>query len=159
MSFISLRTADPIRTAVAESPGAKAKGFATIRRGALAARWVVRAPRGMPCAAKGAAKRPANRPRTIRRDRYIPKSPLHDGPAWTSGPAQYCGYEWAKRDSNPRHPACKAGALNQLSYSPESGASTTTVLAILQGPCRDDRHARLRGDADRKQHAIAQDQN
>ena len=25
---------------------------------------------------------------------------------------------WAKRDSNPRHPACKAGALNQLSYSP-----------------------------------------
>ncbi len=26
--------------------------------------------------------------------------------------------KWAKRDSNPRHPACKAGALNQLSYSP-----------------------------------------
>src|SRR5215467_3167092 len=25
---------------------------------------------------------------------------------------------WAKRDSNPRLPACKAGALNQLSYSP-----------------------------------------
>src|SRR5579863_1724640 len=26
--------------------------------------------------------------------------------------------QWAKRDSNPRLPACKAGALNQLSYSP-----------------------------------------
>lgn len=25
---------------------------------------------------------------------------------------------WAKRDLNPRHPACKAGALDQLSYSP-----------------------------------------
>src|SRR5678815_3772898 len=28
------------------------------------------------------------------------------------------GMTWAKRDSNPRHPACKAGALDQLSYSP-----------------------------------------
>ncbi len=26
---------------------------------------------------------------------------------------------WAQRDSNPRPPACKAGALNQLSYAPE----------------------------------------
>src|SRR2546422_10843020 len=26
--------------------------------------------------------------------------------------------QWAKRDSNPRPPACKAGALNRLSYSP-----------------------------------------
>src|SRR5437588_5506498 len=33
-----------------------------------------------------------------------------------------CGlvHRWAKRDSNPRPPACKAGALNQLSYSPHS---------------------------------------
>lgn len=27
---------------------------------------------------------------------------------------------WAKRESNPRPPACKAGALDQLSYSPGS---------------------------------------
>lgn len=27
-------------------------------------------------------------------------------------------FEWDKRDSNPRPPACKAGALNQLSYYP-----------------------------------------
>ena len=25
---------------------------------------------------------------------------------------------WAQKDSNLRHPACKAGALNQLSYAP-----------------------------------------
>ncbi len=30
---------------------------------------------------------------------------------------------WAKRDSNPRLPACKAGALDQLSYSPAHSLS------------------------------------
>ncbi len=30
-----------------------------------------------------------------------------------------CERMWAQRDSNPRPPACKAGALNQLSYAPE----------------------------------------
>lgn len=28
---------------------------------------------------------------------------------------KYYGFLWAVRDLNPRHPACKAGALNQLS--------------------------------------------
>src|SRR2546427_2532859 len=38
----------------------------------------------------------------------------------TRGVLSRCGLvpQWAKRDSNPRPPACKAGALNQLSYSP-----------------------------------------
>ena len=35
---------------------------------------------------------------------------------------------WAKRDSNPRHPACKAGALNQLSYSPVQSWRSTRYL-------------------------------
>ena len=47
--------------------------------------------------------------------------PSHHGPdppsgepAWCVGPgpsAESGPSEWAKRDSNPRHPACKAGAL------------------------------------------------
>ncbi len=39
-------------------------------------------------------------------------------PSRTNTVPPWCGNQWAKRDSNPRHPACKAGALNQLSYSP-----------------------------------------
>ena len=30
------------------------------------------------------------------------------------------GLSWAQKDSNLRHPACKAGALNQLSYAPST---------------------------------------
>ncbi len=30
-------------------------------------------------------------------------------------PETVCGIGWAMTDSNRRHPACKAGALNQLS--------------------------------------------
>ena len=34
--------------------------------------------------------------------------------------------EWEMRDSNPRPPACKAGALNQLSYCKTNGFSIST---------------------------------
>ncbi len=33
-------------------------------------------------------------------------------------PALFRTVLWARRDLNSRHPACKAGALDQLSYSP-----------------------------------------
>jgi hypothetical protein len=32
---------------------------------------------------------------------------------------------WEQRDSNPRPSACKADALNQLSYAPKSGCKYT----------------------------------
>src|SRR5687767_14186960 len=118
MSFICWRNADPILTALAESVGAKANEFATMRRGALVTVVDVRAPRGMPCASSGADTIPANRAITTGCNRYIPWSPLQDSPLGPAQPAQPAGAKWAKRDSNPRHPACKAGALNQLSYSP-----------------------------------------
>src|SRR5437899_2219336 len=56
----------------------------------------------------------------------------------TRGVLSRCGLipQWAKRDSNPRLPACKAGALNQLSYSP-------VVRWIL-----------LQGEAYRKENAV-----
>jgi hypothetical protein len=72
MSFICSRTAVPILTAFAESAGEKAKGFATIRRGALATVVEVRAPRGIPCATKGADIIPAVRAITTERNKYIP---------------------------------------------------------------------------------------
>ena len=53
-----------------------------------------------------------------RRDRYMPKPPQGIGPRGPATAARHARVRWAKRDSNPRHPACKAGALNQLSYSP-----------------------------------------
>src|SRR5437016_10832615 len=46
--------------------------------------------------------------------------------------------QWAKRDSNPRPPACKAGALNQLSYSPVAPP--------------------LKGEAYREENAVAENQ-
>ena len=41
---------------------------------------------------------------------------------------------WAQRDSNSRHPACKAGALNQLSYAPffKGDCKGTALFIILQ---------------------------
>ena len=80
-------------------------------------------------------------------------------PSRTNTVPPWCGNQWAKRDSNPRHPACKAGALNQLSYSPRSSDTAAKFLAVLQRPCRDEQHPRLQRDADRKQHAITEDQN
>src|SRR5256885_5806952 len=52
-----------------------------------------------------------------------------------------CGLvpQWAKRDSNPRPPACKAGALNQLSYSPVAPRA-------------------LKGEAYRKENAVAENE-
>src|SRR2546423_31715 len=47
--------------------------------------------------------------------------------------------QWAKRDSNPRPPACKAGALNRLSHSP----------VAPRAPQR---------EAYRKENAVAQDE-
>ena len=35
------------------------------------------------------------------------------------------GFLWEQRESNPRPSACKADALNQLSYAPFSGADGT----------------------------------
>src|SRR5438552_848687 len=51
-----------------------------------------------------------------------------------------CGLvpQWAKRDSNPRPPACKAGALNRLSYSPVAPP--------------------LKGEAYREENAVAENQ-
>src|SRR5205823_13174440 len=46
--------------------------------------------------------------------------------------------QWAKRDSNPRPPACKAGALNRLSYSPVAPP--------------------LKGEAYREENAVAENQ-
>lgn len=40
--------------------------------------------------------------------------------------------KWAKRDSNPRPPGCKPGALNQLSYSPELRVQMYNILFIVQ---------------------------
>src|SRR3989442_229163 len=59
----------------------------------------------------------------------------------TRGVLSRCGLvpQWAKRDSNPRPPACKAGALNQLSYSPVAPRG-------------------LKGEAYREENAVAQDE-
>ena len=38
---------------------------------------------------------------------------------------------WEQRDSNPRPPACKAGALNQLSYAPEISCQLLVVSCWL----------------------------
>src|SRR2546425_782716 len=59
----------------------------------------------------------------------------------TRGVLSRCGLvpQWAKRDSNPRPPACKAGALNQLSYSPIAPRG-------------------LKGEAYREENAVAQDE-
>src|SRR2546427_303928 len=47
--------------------------------------------------------------------------------------------QWAKRDSNPRPPACKAGALNRLSHSPVAPRA-------------------LKGEAYREENAVAENQ-
>src|SRR5437899_2805483 len=59
----------------------------------------------------------------------------------TRGVLSRCGLvpQWAKRDSNPRPPACKAGALNQLSYSPVAPRG-------------------LKGEAYREENAVTQDE-
>ena len=40
--------------------------------------------------------------------------------------------EWEQRESNPRPSACKADALNQLSYAPETGLQIYGDFSILQ---------------------------
>src|SRR5712671_132865 len=68
-------------------------------------------------------------------------------------------HQWAKRDSNPRPPACKAGALNQLSYSPEpwGGAKVRKREAYWEqnAVAQDQQHRRERGRSSR-QHPVAQ---
>ena len=39
---------------------------------------------------------------------------------------------WERRDSNPRPSACKADALNQLSYAPETGLQIYGCFLNLQ---------------------------
>ena len=39
---------------------------------------------------------------------------------------------WEQRESNPRPSACKADALNQLSYAPETGLQIYGLFSILQ---------------------------
>src|SRR3954467_13322929 len=105
MSFICCRMALPIRTAFAESPGEKANGLATINLGAFATGWApVRAPRGMPCAANGATTMPAESASTIERNRDMLEFSLTKWPALGQQYPAQRGCEWAKRDSNPRHP-------------------------------------------------------
>ena len=63
----------PILTAGAESAEAKANGLATMKRGAaLTVEDDVRAPRGIPCAASGAASAPPATTRVTRRNRNMP---------------------------------------------------------------------------------------
>lgn len=47
--------------------------------------------------------------------------------------ADYVGFFswWARRESNPRPPACKAGALDQLSYSPVSRVTKVILFLIF----------------------------
>src|SRR5437773_11798746 len=92
MVFTSWRMAVPILTAFAESDGAKANGFATMRRGALATVCDVRALRGMPWAAKGADNIPADRAITTGRSRYIPLvSPTGQPSRARTKPARHAG--------------------------------------------------------------------
>ena len=42
------------------------------------------------------------------------------------------GFWWEQRESNPRPSACKADALNQLSYAPETGLQIYGHFLILQ---------------------------
>ena len=39
---------------------------------------------------------------------------------------------WEQRESNPRPSACKADALNQLSYAPETGLQIYEHFSVLQ---------------------------
>ena len=39
---------------------------------------------------------------------------------------------WEQRESNPRPSACKADALNQLSYAPETGLQIYALFSYLQ---------------------------
>ena len=48
-------------------------------------------------------------------------SPVRTCPCWAykkSATVRNCGALWEQRESNPRPSACKADALNQLSYAP-----------------------------------------
>ena len=40
--------------------------------------------------------------------------------------------KWEQRESNPRPSACKADALNQLSYAPELGLQIYDDFLIMQ---------------------------
>ena len=42
------------------------------------------------------------------------------------------GFWWEQRESNPRPSACKADALNQLSYAPELGLQIYDDFLIMQ---------------------------
>ena len=42
------------------------------------------------------------------------------------------GFVWEQRESNPRPSACKADALNQLSYAPELGLQIYDDFLIMQ---------------------------
>ncbi len=41
---------------------------------------------------------------------------------------RYLFFEWEQRESNPRPSACKADALNQLSYAPKLSAEAVILL-------------------------------
>src|SRR5690606_32829788 len=124
----------PTATAVAESDAANTYGLATmIRVAAALGRWLTVAPRGIPCAAIGAAT-PA--PRAERKSaRRKNMDTTSEAMLVPEEPLEPCRITWAKRDSNPRHPACKAGALNQLSYSP-ARPRHASIWKEMHGPCR-----------------------
>ena len=41
-------------------------------------------------------------------------------------------FQWEQRESNPRPSACKADALNQLSYAPETGLQIYEQFLYMQ---------------------------
>ena len=109
----------PILTAGAESAAAKANGLATMKRGAaLHGAPRSASSRGMPCAARGDSTAGPDDGQSHETEQVHSLASTEDRPRRASDDRARRGCEWAKRDSNPRHPACKAGALNQLSYSP-----------------------------------------
>ena len=50
----------------------------------------------------------------------------------TKKPPNLDGFLWEQRDSNPRPSACKADALNQLSYAPLKWSANIDVNSIKQ---------------------------
>ena len=57
---------------------------------------------------------------------------VHQGVYEKSPAVKLRGFWWEQRESNPRPSACKADALNQLSYAPETGLQIYGHFSNLQ---------------------------
>ena len=56
---------------------------------------------------------------------------MHQG-VYEKSLGNFQGFWWEQRESNPRPSACKADALNQLSYAPELGLQIYDDFLIMQ---------------------------